>query len=177
MTSFLVLFAAFDFWASTQDGQKLKRYKRRRFVERTISCLREFRRLVTRFAVHSSLFEALQYSLLQSVPSKGHETGATYSRRTKAVAPRISKRERSRRLDLDSVLNSRRPRAPLSKNNAWQFTSHDYRSRTPRRELPCAFAVWVSQEPPLQQSQVSLTSIGRSPTTRIGRGTLTAFGS
>ena len=41
-----------------QDGRKLRRYKRRWIIERTISWLHDFRRLVTRFEVHSILFEA-----------------------------------------------------------------------------------------------------------------------
>ncbi len=43
---------------SKQDGRKLKRYKRRWIIERTISWLHDFRRLVTRFEVQSMLFEA-----------------------------------------------------------------------------------------------------------------------
>jgi len=40
----------------TQDGRKLRRYKRRWKVERTISWLQNFRRLVTRYERHAHLF-------------------------------------------------------------------------------------------------------------------------
>ena len=43
---------------SKQDGRKLKRYKRRWIIERTISWLHDFRRIVTRFEVYSFLFDA-----------------------------------------------------------------------------------------------------------------------
>lgn len=40
----------------TQDGRKLRRYKRRYKVERTISWLFNFRRLVVRYERHTVLF-------------------------------------------------------------------------------------------------------------------------
>lgn len=39
-----------------QDGRKLRRYKRRWTIERTISWLQNFRRLVTRYEHHAHLF-------------------------------------------------------------------------------------------------------------------------
>lgn len=42
---------------ATQDGRKLRRYKRRWKVERTVSWLHNFRRLVTRYEYHASLFK------------------------------------------------------------------------------------------------------------------------
>jgi transposase len=41
---------------STQDGRKLRRYKRRWKVERSISWVQNFRRIVTRYEYHSHLF-------------------------------------------------------------------------------------------------------------------------
>lgn len=41
---------------ATQDGRKLRRYRRRWIIERTISWLHDFRRLVVRQDYHSSLF-------------------------------------------------------------------------------------------------------------------------
>jgi transposase len=40
----------------TQDGRKLRRYKRRWKIERSISWLQNFRRLVTRYEYHAHLF-------------------------------------------------------------------------------------------------------------------------
>lgn len=42
----------------TQDGRALRRYRRRWKVERTISWLQGFRRLVTRYEFYSFLFHA-----------------------------------------------------------------------------------------------------------------------
>jgi transposase len=41
---------------ATQDGRKLRRYRRRWKVERSISWLQNFRRLVTRYEYHAHLF-------------------------------------------------------------------------------------------------------------------------
>ncbi len=41
----------------TQDGRKLRRYKRRWKVERLFSWLQNFRRLVTRYEYHQENFE------------------------------------------------------------------------------------------------------------------------
>jgi transposase len=41
---------------SMQDGRKLRRYKRRWKVERSISWIQNFRRIVTRYEYHSHLF-------------------------------------------------------------------------------------------------------------------------
>ena len=41
---------------ATQDGRKLRRYRRRWKVERSISWLHNFRRLVTRYEYHAHLF-------------------------------------------------------------------------------------------------------------------------
>lgn len=43
----------------TQDGRKLRRYRRRWSVERSISWLQDFRRLVTRYEYHAHLFHGL----------------------------------------------------------------------------------------------------------------------
>lgn len=40
----------------TQDGRKLRRYRRRWKVERSISWLQNFRRLVTRYEYHAHIF-------------------------------------------------------------------------------------------------------------------------
>ena len=40
----------------TQDGRKLRRYRRRWKIERSISWLQNFRRLVTRYEHHAHLF-------------------------------------------------------------------------------------------------------------------------
>jgi transposase len=40
----------------TQDGRKLRRYRKRWRVERSISWLQNFRRLVTRYEFHAHLF-------------------------------------------------------------------------------------------------------------------------
>lgn len=40
----------------TQDGRKLRRFRRRWKVERSISWLQNFRRLVTRYEFHAHLF-------------------------------------------------------------------------------------------------------------------------
>jgi transposase len=40
----------------TQDGRKLRRYKRRWKVERSISWIQNFRRIVTRYEFHAHLF-------------------------------------------------------------------------------------------------------------------------
>lgn len=40
----------------TQDGRKLRRYRRRWKVERSISWIQNFRRLVTRYEHHAHLF-------------------------------------------------------------------------------------------------------------------------
>ena len=45
--------------AATQDGRALRRYKRRWKVERSISWLFNFRRLVSRYERHSHLFLGL----------------------------------------------------------------------------------------------------------------------
>jgi transposase len=42
-----------------QDGRKLRRYKRRRTIERSIAWLQNFRRLVTRYEHHAHLFFGL----------------------------------------------------------------------------------------------------------------------
>lgn len=41
----------------TQDGRKLRRYQHRWIIERTISWLQNFRRLVTRYEYYAHLFE------------------------------------------------------------------------------------------------------------------------
>lgn len=41
---------------ATQDGRPLRRYRRRWKVERSISWLQNFRRLITRFEYHAHLF-------------------------------------------------------------------------------------------------------------------------
>lgn len=41
---------------ATQDGRKLRRYRRRWIIERTISWLHDFRRLVVRNEFYSSLY-------------------------------------------------------------------------------------------------------------------------
>lgn len=43
----------------TQDGRPLRRYRRRWKVERSISWLQNFRRLVTRYEYHAHLFHGL----------------------------------------------------------------------------------------------------------------------
>jgi transposase len=43
----------------TQDGRKLRRYRRRWGVERSISWLQDFRRIVTRYEYHAHLFHGL----------------------------------------------------------------------------------------------------------------------
>ena len=43
----------------TQDGRTLRRYRRRWGVERSISWLQDFRRLVTRYEYHADLFHGL----------------------------------------------------------------------------------------------------------------------
>ena len=43
----------------TQDGRKLRRYRHRWGVERSISWLQDFRRLVTRYEYHAHLFHGL----------------------------------------------------------------------------------------------------------------------
>jgi transposase len=43
--------------APTQDGRKFRRYRRRWTVERSISWLQNFRRLVTRYEYHAYLFQ------------------------------------------------------------------------------------------------------------------------
>jgi transposase len=40
----------------TQDGRKLRRYRRRWKVERSISWIKNFRRIVTRYEYHAHLF-------------------------------------------------------------------------------------------------------------------------
>ena len=45
--------------APTQDGRKLRRYRKRWKVERSISWLQNFRRLVTRYEFHHYLFQGL----------------------------------------------------------------------------------------------------------------------
>ena len=44
---------------ATQDGRKLRRYRRRWKVERSISWIQNFRRLVTRYEYHAKLFHGL----------------------------------------------------------------------------------------------------------------------
>lgn len=41
----------------TQDGRKLRRYKRRWKIERSIAWLHNYRRIVTRWEYHAHLFE------------------------------------------------------------------------------------------------------------------------
>jgi transposase len=41
---------------ATQDGRKLRRYRRRWIIERTISWLHDFRRLIVRHEFYSSLY-------------------------------------------------------------------------------------------------------------------------
>jgi transposase len=41
---------------ATQDGRKLRRFRRRWKIERAISWLQNFRRLVTRYEYHATLF-------------------------------------------------------------------------------------------------------------------------
>jgi transposase len=43
---------------STQDGRPLRRFRRRWIIERTISWLQSFRRLVTRYEFYSFLFHS-----------------------------------------------------------------------------------------------------------------------
>jgi transposase len=43
---------------ATQDGRPLRRYRRRWIIERTISWLQSFRRLVTRYEYYSCLFHS-----------------------------------------------------------------------------------------------------------------------
>jgi len=43
---------------ATQDGRKLRRYRRRWKVERTMSWLHNFRRLVVRYEYYSNVFQA-----------------------------------------------------------------------------------------------------------------------
>ena len=43
---------------SKQDGRKLRRYRRRWKVERSVSWLHDFRRLVTRYEFYSCLFHS-----------------------------------------------------------------------------------------------------------------------
>lgn len=43
---------------SKQDGRKLRRYRRRWKIERSVSWLHDFRRLVTRYEFYSSLFHS-----------------------------------------------------------------------------------------------------------------------
>ena len=43
---------------ATQDGRSLKRYRKRWIVERTISWLQAFRRLVTRYEFYAFLFQS-----------------------------------------------------------------------------------------------------------------------
>lgn len=42
---------------ATQDGRRLRRYRRRWKIERSISWLQNFRRLVTRYEYHAELFQ------------------------------------------------------------------------------------------------------------------------
>ena len=44
---------------TTQDGRKFRRYRHRWSVERSISWLQDFRRLVTRYEYHDYLFHGL----------------------------------------------------------------------------------------------------------------------
>lgn len=43
---------------ATQDGRKLRRYRRRWKIERTISWLHNFRRLVVRYEYYSNVYQA-----------------------------------------------------------------------------------------------------------------------
>jgi transposase len=43
---------------ATQDGRKLRRYRRRWKIERTMSWLHAFRRLVVRYEYYSNVFQA-----------------------------------------------------------------------------------------------------------------------
>jgi transposase len=43
---------------ATQDGRKLRRYKRRWKIERTMSWLHNFRRLVVRYEYYSNVYQA-----------------------------------------------------------------------------------------------------------------------
>jgi transposase len=44
--------------ANTQDGRKLRRYRRRWKVERTVAWLHNFRRLVVRYEYYSNVYQA-----------------------------------------------------------------------------------------------------------------------
>jgi len=43
--------------SATQDGRRLRRYRRRWKIERSIGWLQNFRRLVTRYEYHAELFQ------------------------------------------------------------------------------------------------------------------------
>jgi transposase len=43
---------------NTQDGRKLRRYRRRWKIERTIAWLHNFRRLVVRYEYYSNVYQA-----------------------------------------------------------------------------------------------------------------------
>jgi len=59
----------------TQDGRKLRRYKRRYKVERTIAWLQSFRRLVTRYEYHTHLFKGFAQLACLFTYCRGFETG------------------------------------------------------------------------------------------------------
>jgi len=46
---------------ATQDGRKLRRYRRRWIVERTIAWIGNFRRLVVRYEHHSHMYQAFMH--------------------------------------------------------------------------------------------------------------------
>lgn len=53
---------------ATQDGRKLRRYRRRWKIERSIAWLHNFRRLITRWEYHAQLFEGfLQLACLFTI--------------------------------------------------------------------------------------------------------------
>ena len=56
---------------ATQDGRKLRRYRRRWKIERSIAWLHNFRRLITRWEYHAHLFEGfLQLACLFTILRK-----------------------------------------------------------------------------------------------------------
>lgn len=56
---------------ATQDGRKLRRYRRRWKIERSIAWLHNFRRLVVRWEYHAHLFEGfLQLACLFTILRK-----------------------------------------------------------------------------------------------------------
>jgi transposase len=54
--------------APTQDGRKLRRYRRRWKIERSIGWLQNFRRIVTRYEYHAHIFHGfVQFACLMVV--------------------------------------------------------------------------------------------------------------